>query len=67
MTREETKQAELIYSEVTVGKLLRILNWMCKTAAKTNDHAKAIQAANLSGFVEEAMVFTGLVEGETSK
>jgi hypothetical protein len=64
MTREETKQAELIYSEVPVGKLLRVLNWMCKTAVQINDHDAAMQAANLSCTVEKAMVFAGLVDSE---
>ena len=67
MTREETNLDELIYSEVPVGKLLRVLNWMCKTAVQINDHDAAMQAANLSCTVEKAMVFAGLVEGEASK
>jgi hypothetical protein len=64
MTREEAKQADLIYSEVPVGKLLRRLNQICKVAAQVRNHDMATQAANLSDVVEAAMKFADLVDSE---
>lgn len=51
---------EMIYSEVTVGRLLRSLNRIAVNALERADDETATRAAAMSRQVEEAMVFAGL-------
>jgi hypothetical protein len=50
----------LINSEVTVGRLLRVLNREAVNALGRSDEEEARKAAALSKHVEEAMVFARL-------
>lgn len=52
--------ANLIYSEITVGRLLRKLNLECVTAIELENKDRAKLAALLSKLVTDAMVFSEL-------
>lgn len=59
--------AALMYSEETVGKLIRRLNLMCRDAMIAKDFDNAQTAAGFSNQVEKAMEFAGLAEKEEGK
>lgn len=49
-----------IYSEETIGRLLRRLNLMCVKAAEADQVEAARKAAAFSRAVEDAMKFAGI-------
>jgi len=61
MTEDRKQEQPLpIYSEETVGRLLRRLNLMCVKAVASGDNKTAVTAARYSAVIEEAMKFAGM-------
>lgn len=53
--------AKYVYCEITIGQLLRNLNLKCVKATEAGDIEAAKEVARLSGSVEEALRFSGLM------
>lgn len=55
----------LIWSEITVGQVLRSLNRLCVNALKEGDAVKARELAEVSSAVEEAVTVSGVEDDQT--